>query len=108
VNLCQLAVHLVYPIGGERMWSAQGLGHSGLILAPLTAGRGSHPLGLSLSGGEVHHQEPLCLVCGLVPRQHVRLNHGSGLLVGEIGSAWCLQPPVMGMTSLEREAGFWP
>jgi hypothetical protein len=42
VDLCQLAVHLVQPIGGERGQSAQGLGYSGLSLPPLIAVWGSH------------------------------------------------------------------
>jgi hypothetical protein len=57
-------------------------------LQPHVAGRGSHLLGLSLSGGEVHHQDPLCLKHGLTPWWHVQLNHGSGLLVSELASPW--------------------
>jgi hypothetical protein len=100
----------------------QGLGCDGLILAPLAIGRGSHLLSPSLSGGEVHYQDPLYLVCGLTPRWCLRLNRGSGLLVGELASPWCcsllggglpsaglhLLPPVTSVTSLKREAGFWP
>jgi hypothetical protein len=89
---------------------------------PLAAGRGSHLLGLSLSGGEFHHQDPLRLVCGLAPRWWVRLNRGSGLHADKLASLWrCpllggrllsaglrLLPPMTSTTSLEREAGFWP
>jgi hypothetical protein len=88
---------------------------------PLAACRGSHILGLSLSGG-VHHQDPLCLECGLTPRLHVWLNRSSGLLAGELALSWlylllsdglpsaglCLLRPLMSMTSLEREADFRP
>jgi hypothetical protein len=91
------------------------------MLAPLAASRGSHLLDLCLSGGKVHHQDPLCLVCGLTPRRRLRLNHGNGLLAGELASPWCypllggevsnvglrLLPPMMSVMSLEREASFW-
>jgi hypothetical protein len=79
----------------------------------------------SLSGGEVHHQDPLCLVCGLMPWWRVWLNRGSGLLAGKLDSPWHCPllgggllsvgvrllpppPPMMSMTSLKREAGVWP
>jgi hypothetical protein len=41
---------------------------------------GCHFLGLSLSGGEVHHQDPLRLERELVPQRRVQLDIGSGLL----------------------------
>jgi hypothetical protein len=37
------------------------------LIAILMADRGSHFLGSSLGGGEVHHQDPLYLERGLVP-----------------------------------------
>jgi hypothetical protein len=91
-------------------------------LGPLAADRGSHLLGLSLSGGEVHHQDHLYLECRLTPRWHMRRNHGSDLLAGELASSWhCLLlggelpstslrllPSVMRVMSFEREAGFRP
>jgi hypothetical protein len=91
-------------------------------LGPLTDSRGSHIIGLSLSGGEVHHQDPLCLEYGLVPQRCVRLNHGKDLLAGELASPWCclllgsglpsmgllLLPPMMRVVSSEREASIWP
>jgi hypothetical protein len=89
---------------------------------PPAAARGSPLLGLSLSEGKVHNQDPLCLVYGLAPRCHVRLNHGSNLLIGELASPWrwpllhCglpsgglhLLPHVMSVTSLKMKVGFPP
>jgi hypothetical protein len=89
MNLRQLVVHLVQPVGGERRLSTQGLGRGGFNVGPLVAGKGSHLLGLSLSGGEVHDQGPLCLQCGLAQRRCVQLNHGSGLLTGKLASPLC-------------------
>jgi hypothetical protein len=39
----------------------------------------SHFLAPNSSGGEVHHQDPLCIECGLM-----RLGHGSSLLASEL------------------------
>jgi hypothetical protein len=89
---------------------------------PLTAGRRSHLFGPSLSGGEVHHQDPLCLKRGLVLWRHMWLNHGSGLLTGELALPWHrlllggglpstslhLMPSTMSVTPLNGEVGFWP
>jgi hypothetical protein len=75
---------------------------------PLSAGRGSYLLGLSLSGGEVHNHDPL--------------HHGNGSLTSELASPWCclllddgltsvglrLLPSMMSVTSPEREVGFRP
>jgi hypothetical protein len=86
------------------------------------AGRGSHLLVLSLSGGKVHHQDPLHLKCGLAPRRCMQLECGSGLLASELASQWrCLLlasgllstslhwlPPVMSMISFKREANYRP
>jgi hypothetical protein len=86
---------------------------------PLVASRGTHLLGLSLSGGELHHQDPLHLECRLALWRCVWLNHGSGWLAGELASPWrCLLldgallsaslhllPSVTSMTSPKREAG---
>jgi hypothetical protein len=60
---------------------------------PLAAGRGSHLLGLSLSGGEVPHQDPLRLKCGLTLGQCVRLNRGSGSLtvVPPLAQRWAVE-----------------
>jgi hypothetical protein len=83
---------------------------------PLAAGRGSHLLSLSLSGGEVHHQDPLRLESGLMSCRRVQLNCGSGLLADELASLWrCLLldgrllsaslrllPPLMSVMSLKR------
>jgi hypothetical protein len=99
-----------------------GLGRGGLILVPLAAGKGRHLLSMSLSGGKVHHQDPLCLVRGLVLQWHMRLNRGSGMLAGELVSPWRypllddglpsaglhLLPPVMSVTLPKREDGFHP
>jgi hypothetical protein len=85
------------------------------------ARRGSHLLALSLSGGEVHHQDPLHLRCGLVSWRHTQLNHDSRFLTDELASSWrCLLlgyglpnkglrllSPVMSVTSRRREARFW-
>jgi hypothetical protein len=90
--------------------------------APLVAGRGRQLLGLCLSGGKVHHQDPLYLKCGLMPRRHVRLNRGSDLLAGELASQCCylligsgllsmslhLLPSMTSMMSLKRDTGFRP
>jgi hypothetical protein len=79
-----------------------------------------HLLSLSLSGNEVHHQDPLHLGCGLAPWWRVQLNRSSNLLAGALASPWrCSSPggglPSMGLRSLpfmtivmslRREAGF--
>jgi hypothetical protein len=89
---------------------------------PFVAGRGSHFLGLSLSGGKVHRQDPLRLEHGLVLWRHMLLDRGSALLAGELASLWCclwlssglpstdlcLLPSLMSMVLLEREAGVRP
>jgi hypothetical protein len=52
-------------------------------MAPICTPHGSydsHFLGPRLSGGEVHHQNPLRLECGLMSWQHVRLDRGGSLL----------------------------
>jgi hypothetical protein len=46
---------------------------SSICPPPLCGWRREPSLGLSLGGGEVHHQDPLCLERGLVPRRLVRL-----------------------------------
>jgi hypothetical protein len=83
-------------------------------------GRGGHLLGLSLCGGEVHHQDPLRLKHGLVPWWCMWLNHGSGLHAGELASPWRyllldgglpstglrLLTSMMCMLSLDEEVGF--
>jgi hypothetical protein len=115
-------VHLVHLISGEWRWTTHGLGRSSLHLAPLTAGRGSQFLGLTLSGGEFYHQDSLCLEHGLVSWRNVRLDRGSGLLAGELASPWCclwlgggllstglhLLPPLMSVTLLKWEASVRP
>jgi hypothetical protein len=80
-------VHLSAVSGGEAL---RGLAVTALAY-PLVAARGSHLFCLSLRGGEVHHQDPLCLKCGFTLQQRVLLNHNSGLLSGELASLWgCL------------------
>jgi hypothetical protein len=76
-------------------------------------------------GGEVHHQNPLRVECGLVPYQRVWLDRGSGLLAGKLASPWhCIlhngglssmglrflppPPPMTSVALLEREADIWP
>jgi hypothetical protein len=61
---------------------------------PLVANRGSHLLGLSLSGGKVHHPDPLLLEHWLMPRRRVQLDHGSGLLASELALPCCC--PLLG------------
>jgi hypothetical protein len=109
------------PISGKRRCSAQWLGRGGFSLGCLMARRGSHLLALSLSGGEVHHQDPLHLRCGLVSWWHTQFNHDSRFLTDELASSWrCLLlgyglpskglrllSPVMSVTSRRREARFW-
>jgi hypothetical protein len=59
---------------------------------PLVADGGSHSLGLSLGGGEVHHHDPLYLKHGLVLGQLIRLGRSDCLLANELASpprAWC-------------------
>jgi hypothetical protein len=101
--------------------------HKGLAIAasicpPLVAGRGSHFLGPSLSGGKVHHQDPLCLERGLMLWRHVQLDRGSGLLASKLASPWhCLWlggglpsmslhllTPLKSVALLEGEAGVRP
>jgi hypothetical protein len=53
---------------------------------PLAVGGGSFSLGLSSGGGEVRHQDPLCLERGLVPWWLVWLSRGGRLLVGKLAS----------------------
>jgi hypothetical protein len=118
------------PVGGtscpphRREWrsTAHGLGCSGLSLALLTAAWGNLFLSRSLSGGEVHHQDPLRLKRGLMPRRHMRLDRGSRLLTGELASPWhclllssgllsiglLLVPFLMSVVLLEREVDIWP
>jgi hypothetical protein len=62
-----------------------------------------------------------CLKCGLASWRCVRLNHGGGLLVGELASPWCypllggglpstglcVPPSVISVMSLIREVSFW-
>jgi hypothetical protein len=83
--------------------------------------RGSHLLGLSLSGSKVHHQDPLHLECVLLPQRHVQLNRDSGMLASELASLWRyllldgglpsvslrLLPSVMSVTLLLKEVGFY-
>jgi hypothetical protein len=97
----------------------QGLGRSGLGLALLPAGRGSHSLGPSLGGGNVHHYDSLCLECGLVLWRLMRLGCSSCLLAGELVSALhyllldaglpsiglCSLPLLMSALLLEGEVG---
>jgi hypothetical protein len=45
-------------------------------------------LGLSLGGGEVHHQDPLRPERRLVLRWRIWLNSDSGLLADEVASSW--------------------
>jgi hypothetical protein len=52
------------------------------------AGRGSHFLGPSMSGGEDHHLDPLCLERGLVPRWRMQLDRSSSFLASELASSW--------------------
>jgi hypothetical protein len=120
MDLHQLVVHLIHPIGSERRWSAQGFSHDGLGLTLLSAGWGSHLLFLSLGGGEVHHQDPLYLRPGLMPRWHMWLDRINGLLAGKLASSWrCLLlggglssmglhllPSVASMASFDEEVGF--
>jgi hypothetical protein len=79
-------------------------------------------LSLSLSGGDVHHQDPLRLECRLVPWWCMRLDHGSVLLTSELASPWhCLLldgglpstglrllPPLMSVALHGREAYIRP
>jgi hypothetical protein len=99
-----------------------GFGHGGHSLALLLAGWGSHFLCLSLGGGKIHHQDPLHLKCGLIPRRRMWLDRGGGMLTGELALSWhCLLlscgmsstsldllPSVTSMASLDREVGFRP
>jgi hypothetical protein len=77
-------MNLVHAVGGERRRGTQGLGHSGPIQAPLAASRWSLLLGLSLSAGEAHHQDPLRLERGLVLWWHAWLGRGSDLRGGKL------------------------
>jgi hypothetical protein len=86
---------------------------------PLAAGRGSHFVGLSLSGGEEHHQDPLFLESGLMLRPCEQLGHSNGLLADELASPLCylflsgglsstdlrLLTPMTSAMSHEREVG---
>jgi hypothetical protein len=55
VNIPQLVVTPICPIGGGWRWDVQGLDHNGLGLTPLVASGGRRSLGIDLGGGEVHH-----------------------------------------------------
>jgi hypothetical protein len=50
-------------------------------------GRGSRSLGLSLGGGEVHHQDPLRLGCRLAPQWLEQQGRDYRLLAGELVSS---------------------
>jgi hypothetical protein len=76
----------------------------GEALRALTVGRGRHLLGLSLSGGEVHHQDPLRLMCGLLADELASPWHYPLLGGGLPSTGLRLLPPVTSLTSLEREA----
>jgi hypothetical protein len=55
MDFCQLTVHHVHPIGGERRRRAQGFGYGGLGLGLSSADSRGQLLGLGLSGDEVYH-----------------------------------------------------
>jgi hypothetical protein len=80
-----LTVHSVHSVGGERRRRARGFGYGGLSLS--SADWSVELLDLGLSGGEVHHQNPLYLECRLAPRRCVWLNCDSGVLAGEVASS---------------------
>jgi hypothetical protein len=58
-------------------------GHGGLGLGLPSASWRGQLLGPGLSGGEVHHQDPLPLEGRLVPRRCIWLNRSSSLLADE-------------------------
>jgi hypothetical protein len=63
--------------------------------SPLTADGGSHSLGLSSGGGEVHHQEPLHLEPRVVLGWLLQLGYSDRLLADELTSLLhCLMPGV--------------
>jgi hypothetical protein len=66
----------------------RGLAMAPSVWPPVMANRAGYFLGLSLDGGEVHHQDPLRLGRGLLLWRHVWLDRSSGLLTGELASPW--------------------
>jgi hypothetical protein len=54
------------------------------MLTLLVVGGGSHSLGLSSGGGEVHRSDPLHLERGLMSWRRMRLGHDGCLLAGEL------------------------
>jgi hypothetical protein len=87
VDFRQLTVHPVHPIGGEQRRHAQRFGYGGLDLGLSSTDWNGQLLGIGMSGGEVHHQDPLCLERKLMPRRCFWLDRGSGLLAGEVASS---------------------
>jgi hypothetical protein len=87
MDICQLIVHSVHPIGGERRRRARGFGSGGPVLGLSSADWRGQLLGLGLSGNKVHHQDPLRLERRFALRQRVWLNHSSGLLVSKVTSS---------------------
>jgi hypothetical protein len=53
---------------------------------PLMTNSGSHSLGISSGGGEVHCQDPLCLECRLVSGHLIRLGHSDHFLPSKLAS----------------------
>jgi hypothetical protein len=68
VDLRKLAVHLVHFIDGGWRQGFRGSVRSGLDVALLTAGGGSHPFDLRWGGYIVCHQDHLHPEAGLMPR----------------------------------------
>jgi hypothetical protein len=69
MDFCQLAYNLSTPSveGGGSAFRSMAIAVS--VCPPLAIGGGSHSLCLILGGGEVQHQDPLCLEHGFMPRR---------------------------------------
>jgi hypothetical protein len=102
ISAC-LVIHLVHSIDDGQRQGFRGSSHSGLGVVLLTAGGGSHSLGLSLGGGVDHHWDPLHPERGLVPRLRYHLFSTGRLSMG-LHSFLLL----MTMPSLKREVSVRP
>jgi hypothetical protein len=74
MDVLQLVVHLTHHVGGRCSQSVRKCGHGGYVLDGLGEGGAWHAVavdggsdcsGLSAGFGEVDHDGPLCLKCGL-------------------------------------------
>jgi hypothetical protein len=84
VDLRQLIVHRIHHVGGERRRCTERSGCNDLGLCLSLVDWRVQIFGLGLSGGDVHPQDTLCLEHRIMPRRHIRLNHGCGLPVGKV------------------------